>query len=203
MNWGSTSATVLLAAVLTGCAIAPVGRTEQLSEDAVRAAEGERLRSLVDEDLALAERRHASDFHVVNPLGRISSKNEYLRTVLSRENDYLSWLPGPITVHLHGRSAAIRYTSAVDIEVRGRRLPRRQYWNTGLYEHRDGRWQIVWFQVTEIRPSAAGAAVPVDGMRTCLMGLCRPSLAAGARLDRKVFSIRHRAALSRPAYAHK
>jgi hypothetical protein len=124
---------------------------EHRTEESVRAAEKERLQALVDGDIKVAERRHAPDFQVINPFGRVSTKTDYLAKVSSGENDYLSWVPGTIAVRLHGTTAAIRYRSSVDIAVRGRRLPLMNCWNTGLYEYRDGRWQIVWFQVTQVR----------------------------------------------------
>jgi len=124
--------------------------SESLTKEAVQAAERERLQALVDSDFATAARRLAPDFQVINPLDRRTSKEEYLRTIASGENDYLSWVPGEITVRLYNRTAAVRYSSDVELAISGRRMPKRHYWNTGLYEYRGGRWQIVWFQVTQI-----------------------------------------------------
>ena len=128
--------------------------SERLTKEAVQAAERERLQALVDADVGIVARRLASDFQVINPLGRSSLKEEYLRTIASGENDYLSWVPGGIEVRLYKRTAAVRYRSDVELAVNGRRMPKRHYWNTGLYEYRDGRWQIVWFQVTQISSPA-------------------------------------------------
>ena len=145
--------TLMPIAFVAACASPLASETsESLTKEAVRTAERERLQALVDADLAAASRRLASDFQVINPLGRSSSKEEYLRTVASGENDYLSWVPGAIEVRLDKRTAAVRYTSDVELAVNGRRMPKRHYWNTGLYEYRDGRWQIVWFHVTQISP---------------------------------------------------
>jgi hypothetical protein len=130
----------------------PSATSESLTAEAVRAAERERLQALVGAHFGAAARRLASDFQVINPLGRSSSKEEYLRTIMSGENDYLSWVPGDIEVRLYDRTAAVRYRSDVELAVNGRRIPKRHYWNTGLYEYRDGRWQLVWFQVTQVSP---------------------------------------------------
>lgn len=142
--------TLSFAALLIHSSPAISESADQLTEESVRAAEQQRLQALVDGNIKDAERRHALDFQVINPLGRVSSKSDYLARVASKENDYLSWVPGNITVRLRGRTAAIRYVSTVDMAVRGRRLPPMRCWNTGLYEYRGGRWQIVWFQVTQI-----------------------------------------------------
>jgi len=144
-----------LITLLAGCATSPnIIRTEPITEEGARTAERERLRSLVDKNMIVAERRHASDLQVINPLGRGYSKAGYLASVVSDESDYLSWVPEGIAVRMQGRLAAIRYRSQVDLAVRGRRLPSMLAWNTGVYEHRDGRWQIIWFQVTQVSPRA-------------------------------------------------
>ena len=144
---------LFLACSLSHAALASTPGAEPLTEAAVRAVETERLKALVDANLKVAEPRHSADFQVINPFGRVASKTDYLAKVSSGENDYLSWVPGHIAVRLHGGTAAIRYISSVEIAVRGRQLPPMKCWNTGLYEYRGGRWQIVWFQVTEIRSS--------------------------------------------------
>jgi hypothetical protein len=153
---GMSFAKTLMPVVFIGACVSPPASVsrESLTKEAVRAAERERLQALVDADYAAAARRLAPDFQVINPLGRSSSKEEYIRTLASGENDYLSWVPGEIEVRLDNRTAAVRYRSDVELAVSGRRMSKRHYWNTGLYEYRNGRWQIVWFQVTQINPPA-------------------------------------------------
>lgn len=133
----------------SGCATNAYMASTQ-DENAVRAAEIQRLKALVDGDMATAERLHAHDFNVINPLGRSSSREAYLRSVASGESDYITWEPTAIEVRLGGSLAVIRYQSRVELAVRGQMLPPMQAWNTGLYERKGGDWAIVWFQVTEI-----------------------------------------------------
>ena len=148
---GPLVAAFLAAALSTSCATMEE-RVAAGSGDAeaVRAAERSRLRALVDADMAAATPLHAADFQVINPLGLTASRDQYLQYVGSGTVDYLSWDPEEIDVRQRGRMAAIRYRSRVEMIVRGQRLAPTQAWNTGLYERRDGRWQLVWFQVTEI-----------------------------------------------------
>lgn len=117
----------------------------------VRNMERDRLRALVHANLDVARPLHAENFQVINPLGRSLSKEQYLSSVASGESDYLYWEADTISVRLYGAAAVIRYRSEAEVVVRGQKIPRRAYWNTGLYEKRDSRWQIVWFQVTEIK----------------------------------------------------
>jgi hypothetical protein len=145
----------LLALALVGISGCSTGANELTprAEDAVRAAETERLRALVAADMETAERLHAPNFRVINPLGRALSREAYLRSVATGESDYTSWEPGTIEVRLHGRQAVVTYQSRVEITVRGQRLPPMRAWNTGIYELRNRRWAIVWFQVTEVAPA--------------------------------------------------
>lgn len=126
--------------------------TDARSEaELIQATERERVRALVDANLDVARRLHADDFQVINPLGRVSSRERYLSGVAAGTTDYLAWDTDSVTVRLYGRSAVIRYRSQVDVTVRGEAQPRLPAWNTGVYEKRGGQWQIVWFQVTYIR----------------------------------------------------
>jgi hypothetical protein len=142
---------VLGSLLLTASACTTLAPANQVgSEAAVRAAEKERFSALVNADMASARPLHASDFQVISPLGKAISRESYLTSVASGEIDYLAWIPGEMDVRLEGRMAAIRYRSRVDLIVGGRRLPPWDGWSTGIYVYRNGRWQILWFQVTEV-----------------------------------------------------
>jgi hypothetical protein len=54
-------------------------------------------------------------------------------------------------VRLYGQGAVIRYRSRLEIVVGGRLIPLRGYRHPDVYEKRDGLWQVVWSQATEIR----------------------------------------------------
>lgn len=128
-----------------------------IGEDAavleLREAERARLRALVSADVVAARRLHADDFQLVNPLGRVASREQYLDAVAAGVTDYHVWEVDSIAVRVYGAVAALRYSSVVEITVRGERRPPVRAWNTALYERRAGRWQIVWFHVTELPPS--------------------------------------------------
>jgi hypothetical protein len=115
--------------------------------DAIREAERMRLRALVAGDIETARSLHADDFQLVTPSGRIHTRESYLGAIASGDLRYLVFEPrSDIEVRVHGRSAAIRYRSRIEME----RL-QADCWHTDTYELRDGRWQIVWSQATEIR----------------------------------------------------
>jgi hypothetical protein len=156
------AAALLLAIAVTGAAAcesssrslprqsagAGEGQTEA---DLIRATERERLRALVEVNVARARQLHADDFQLINPLGGALSKEQYLEGIGSGELDYLFWEPDSIAVRLYDEAAVIRYPSQLEIVVQGRHVPRQRYWHTDLYERRDGQWQVVWSQATEIR----------------------------------------------------
>ena len=123
----------------------------QAEADLIRATERERLRALVEANVPRASQLHADDFQLINPLGGALSKGQYLGGIGSGEIDYLFWEPDSIAVRLYDEAAVIRYPSHLEIIVQGRHVPRQRYWHTDLYERRDGQWQVVWSQATEIR----------------------------------------------------
>lgn len=121
---------------------------DQAEADILRATEQERLRSLVAADVVRAHELHADDFQLINPLGGVLSKEQYLGGVGSGQLDYLFWEPESIVVRVYGNVAVLRYRSQLEIVVQGRHIPRQPYWHTDLYERREGRWQIVWSHAT-------------------------------------------------------
>lgn len=124
---------------------------EGVEADQIRAIEHERLRALVEADMRVAGQLHANDFQLINPSGESLSREQYLGAVASGEIDYLVWEPDAIRVRLSGEMAVIRYFSRLEIVVGGQKVPLRRYWHTDSYEKRNGQWQVVWSQATEIR----------------------------------------------------
>lgn len=123
---------------------------ESQEVEELRETERRRLRALVEGNMAVAQPLHADDFQLINPAGRSITKGEYLGDVAYGVVNYRVWEPGEIAVRLHGRAAVLRYAAHTEIIVAGQHFPRRRQWHTDLYEHRDGRWQVVWSQATAI-----------------------------------------------------
>lgn len=120
--------------------------------DQLRAAERDRVRSLVQGDVTTASRLIADDFQLINPAGGILSKKEYLGQIETGDIKYLKWEPGQIEVRLYGNAAVMRYPAQVDIKVKAiPDAPSGRIWFTDLYELREGKWQIVWSQGTQAR----------------------------------------------------
>jgi len=120
-------------------------------EEEIRAIERERLRALVAADMDVAGQLHADDFQLVTPSGSTYSKEEYLGRVASGVFNYLIWEPdSPIEVRLYGQAAVIRYRSQLEGIMRGVPMELARYWHMDVYERRDGRWQVVWSQATQI-----------------------------------------------------
>jgi hypothetical protein len=119
----------------------------------LRVTERARLRALVEANVDVARPLHADDFQLITPSGVALSKDEYLGRIASGYLDYRMWEPGVIAVRVQGRMALLRYHAHLDIVVGGHDVvgPLRRYWHTDSYEQRDGRWQVVWSQATEIQ----------------------------------------------------
>jgi len=119
--------------------------------EAIRAAERERLRSLVDKDIERARQLHADDFQLTNPEGATLSKDHYLGAIASGELDYSVFgVDSRIDVRLHGDAGIIRYRSRIEVAFQMQRMPLHRFWHTDLYERRTGRWQVVWSHATRI-----------------------------------------------------
>ena len=131
-------------------------RDENDDRDAalVRTAERERVHALVRGDLDAARRLHADEFQLITPEGEVLSKEQYLGAIASGALRYVVFEPGPIAVRLYGNAAIIRYRSEIEVVVDGSSFPRHPLWHTDSYESRDGRWQAVWSQATEIEDDA-------------------------------------------------
>ena len=133
----------VLSLVVCGCGgNSDTSSSDKTSAQVVRATELQRLRALLGHDLDTAQRLHADDFELINPLGETVPREAYIDS--GDAFAYTAWKPiSPIRVRVHGDSAVIRYES--EIELHG---TRGHYWHTDLYEKRNGQWQIVWSQTT-------------------------------------------------------
>ncbi len=117
----------------------------------VQQIERQRLAALVDADMEVVERLHASDFEVVPPPGFPMTREEYLGLVESGDLDYREFEPvSDIEVRVHGSSATVWYRSSLDVEAAGQGRVTHEAWHLYLYEKRDGQWQVVWSQATRI-----------------------------------------------------
>jgi len=145
--------TVVLCTTVACATTAPSLAVATRAQNELRSIERERLRALVAADGPTLDRLHSDDFQVISPFGSAFTKGEYLRSVASGELDYVLWEPEDIQVRLNGTLAALRYKARADVMARGKLLPTMRTWDTALYERRNGRWVIVWFQVTQISPA--------------------------------------------------
>ena len=158
-KYGLPLAVLAVASVPTSCAPANQQGSlrssprDQAEADLLRATERARLRALVDGNVDRARGLHSPDFQLITPAGTTVTKEQYLGFIASGQLDYLYWEPDSIAVRMYENSAVIRYRSQLEVNVFGTKVSRRPYWHTDVYEKRDGRWQAVWSQATEIRPA--------------------------------------------------
>jgi hypothetical protein len=122
-----------------------------LEGDLIRNIERKRLRALVEGDIGLARQFHAPDFQLITPAGQSLSKDEYLGAIESGLIKYLVWEPGTIEVRMLGNAAVIRYQAQLELVFSGYKVPTSTYWHTDTYENREGCWQVVWSQATEVK----------------------------------------------------
>ena len=119
--------------------------------DLIREIVRQRLQALVDADLDDADTLYAADFRNINAAGAAQSAEEYLGSVRSGAHVYSVLEPASaIDVRLYGDGAVVTYRSRVDLLSGGNRITGIG-WHTEVYERREGRWQLVWSQTTQVR----------------------------------------------------
>ena len=113
--------------------------------------ERSRLRSLVERDMVVAERIHASDYELITPGGHTRSKATYLGDVASKRLEYLAFEPtSAIAVRATPDLIVLRYVARIRLSVGVADEVELSAWHTDHYEKRDGGWTVVWSQATEI-----------------------------------------------------
>jgi phage baseplate assembly protein W len=117
--------------------------------DTLRAIERSRIQALVGRDMALLRQLHAPEYQLVTPAGRVLTRERYLAAI-EAEPFYAGWEAGEMDVRVSAQMAVLRYEARLAFPS-GKTV---QCWHTDHYELRDGQWQAVWSQATEIRPPA-------------------------------------------------
>lgn len=149
-KWQTRTLAASLALAAASCAPQSLGGGGGEAE-VLGATERARVAALVAGDVARAAAFHADDFQLVNPVGVVLSKADYLGSLASGQLDYVAWEPAEIEVRHEGRQAVIRYRSYLQVTVSGRALPKAPHWHIDVYEKRNGDWQVVWSQATRIQ----------------------------------------------------
>lgn len=121
-----------------------------LDADVLRDIERNRLRSLVDVHLEVADSLHADDYQLITPRGHALSKEDYLGSIASGELNYSVFEPASeIAVRGNDKIAILRYRARIGFHSREPAEPF-ECWHTDCYEIREGVWQAVWSQATAI-----------------------------------------------------
>ncbi len=115
--------------------------------DTLRAIERSRIQALVQRDMAALRRLHAPEYQLVTPAGRTFTRERYLAAI-EAEPFYAGWDAGEMQVRVSAQMAVLRYRALLTFPS-GKTV---NCWHTDHYELRDGQWQVVWSQATEIRP---------------------------------------------------
>jgi hypothetical protein len=116
-----------------------------------RELERVRLRALVERDLVTARTLHAPDYQLITPGGRSLSGAAYLGDIESGALRYEVFEPdSEIAVVQLGGGVAVRYVARIEVHFGGGGSDGGRFWHTDLYRLRDGAWQVVWSQATEI-----------------------------------------------------
>lgn len=120
-------------------------------ESAFRAIEEERLRGLVDAEMASFDKFHAHDYQLISPSGLPFTYRSYRDAISSGQLDYSIWeIGGTFQARIHPNVAILRYQAKLQFAWEGKKRDPIYLWHTDVYEKRDGRWLVVWSQATQI-----------------------------------------------------
>jgi uncharacterized protein DUF4440 len=109
--------------------------------------ERKRLRALLVADIKTAAPMHADDYQLVTPNGSEMTKDDYLGAIASGQLRYRVFEPvSDIAVLGDEPVAVLRYQAKISFDDR----PGLLCWHTDCYQLRDGSWQVVWSQATQI-----------------------------------------------------
>ena len=143
---------VLLTAVTAACS--GPGRLELESE--LRARQRAWLDAYQRDDAALMGDIVADEFTIVYPDGRLVDKSEtlgWLDPTRERLAGSGQWTEGT-NVRLYGKDVAV--LSGVFVSRRSDREPEKRSRYTDTWVRRDGRWQVVASQLTDLPPPDTG-----------------------------------------------
>ena len=118
-----------------------------------------RLQALAGADTVAAAPLHADDYWLITPNGSEMTKDDYLGAIASGQLRYQVFEPvSEMAVLGDGTAAVLRYRVRISFDDG----PGCTCWHTDCYRFRDGRWQVVWSQATEITSGTAdsGRNVP-------------------------------------------
>ena len=121
-------------------------------EEHFRNLERRRAKALVEQDMATLELLHAPEYQLITPSGKVFLRERYLAAIKA-EPFYAAWHLGEISVRVSPALAVVRYPARLHFPS-GREVA---CWHTDSYEQRQGRWQAVWSQATEISAPALRA----------------------------------------------
>ena len=123
----------------------------RLDAAVIRDTERERLRSLVRADMETADALHAEDYQLITPRGYAMSKQEYLGRIASGGLRYQVFEPvSDMAVRGSADVALVRYQARIGVAEDDGAASLITCWHTDCYRFREGAWEAVWSQATEI-----------------------------------------------------
>ena len=115
-------------------------------EQFFQALERQRTAALVHREMRVVEELHAPEYELITLVGRVIKREEYLAAI-EREPFYAGWEASEMSFRISSDMAIVRYKAKLKFPS-GKAI---LCWHTDAYEKRDGHWQAVWSQATELQ----------------------------------------------------
>jgi hypothetical protein len=104
-----------------------------------------RTRALVERDMVTIDALHAPEYELITPSGKAFDRALYFAAIESGPF-YTAWDVGEMAWRISPSMATVRYKARLAFPS-GREVT---CWHTDTYEKRDGHWQAVWSQATQL-----------------------------------------------------
>lgn len=134
----------------TTSAAAALNQASTRDLDAVEFTERSRIESLLAHDAEAVGAVTAADFEFITPLGTVQTRDMFVEGIASGVIDNHVLEPTEaMRIRAFADTAAVRYQARSELAVGGVEYAL-DLWFTAHYEIRNGDWQIVWLQATEL-----------------------------------------------------
>ena len=140
-------------------AVSPARATPASAQDEVLAADQARADALIHQDYAALDKVMADDMIYCHASGHVDTKASYIAAMHAGTLQYFSMESKDMHARVNGNIAVLNGQSAVKVRNGSPDVHNLNLQVTAVYEKRDGRWQLISFQSTNL--PAPAAVVPV------------------------------------------
>ncbi|MDA1016796.1 MAG: nuclear transport factor 2 family protein, partial [Planctomycetota bacterium] len=160
MRYGIQKKTALVVAAVLLAGVAQVRSDDSSAKAEIRRLEGILDRAVVEGDVATFDRLFAKDFTHGSQSGRFRTKPEWIKGKVQGKSSYISFDVADLQVRVVDDTAVVTGVSTPKWRESDGSIGTGQFRFLRVWAQRDGSWQVVAFQATEVPAAAPTTAQP-------------------------------------------